>query len=221
MNKTIATAVSVLSLEASHEALITLLTPHFNPVFGGAKTVEHEVAAISALQSMGFISCNPEPFELIVKLRITKAKAASLLYQVDLRRSVDDTAWDNRIKHVLTSPAISKDGDYYCVSVSSPLLKETIRNRLKTLDVVVDDSFATEILRIPAHGFMKLVVSLMTEQDQEVAKAHLAKVGIPTSSVISLAQGLAIKFGEKFAGDSGGVLGKEAAQWLLNCFSTT
>jgi len=219
MNHSIITAIASLPVESAREALRILLEPHFNPVFGAVKTVEHEVAAISALQLMGSLSANPEPFELIAKLRITKAKASSLLYQVELRRSADDSAWNTRIKQVLFSPAITKDGGYYCVSIASPLLKETIRHRLKTLDITVDDSFATDILRIPANGFMKLIVSLMTQQEQKLAKANLAKAGVPTSAALGLAQGMAVKFGEKFAGEAGGALGKEAAQWLMSYFA--
>jgi hypothetical protein len=211
-------SIDKLNVESAREALGILLSPHFNPVFGAAKTIEHEVAAFSALQQLGFLSAAPEPFELITKLRVTKAKASSLLYQVELRRSSDDTYWDDRIKQVLFSTAITKDGDYYGVSIRSPLLKETTRHKLATLDVTADDSFATDILRIPANGFMKLVVSLMTPQEQKLAKANLIMANVPVSSVGGLVQGLAIKFGEKFAGDAGGALGKEAAQWIKDLF---
>jgi hypothetical protein len=219
MNESIKLAIEALPEQLVREALVTLLSPHFSPVFGAAKTVEHEVAAINALQNMGVLSINPEPFELITKLRVTKAKATSLLYQVELRRSIDDTAWDNRIKHVLLSPVVARDHDYFSVNIDTPLLKEVIRERLKKLGVAVDDTFASDLLRIPSPGFMKLVVSLMTPQEKLAAEAILAKAGISTSKTKNLALGLAQKFGEKFAGEAGGVLGKEAAQWLVALFS--
>jgi len=37
------------------EALKDLLVPHFAPVFGAAKLVEHEVAAFRALKLLGYL----------------------------------------------------------------------------------------------------------------------------------------------------------------------
>jgi hypothetical protein len=218
MNESLSLAIAELPVQCVRDTLSILLTPHFNPVFGAAKTVEHEVAAINALQKMGVLSINPESFELITKLRVTKAKATSLLYQVELRRGIDDAAWNNRIKNVLLSPVISKGSDYLSVNVDTPLLKDVIRERLKKLGVAVDDSFSSDLLRIPSSGFMKLVVSLMTLQEQALAEAKLAEGGVVISKGKGLVQGLAQKFGEKFAGEAGGALGKEAAQWLTALF---
>ena len=220
MNESLLESIATLPDQVVRAALTHLLTPHFTPVFGAVKTVEHEVAAINALQKMGVLSVNPEPFELITKLRVTKAKATSLLYQVELRRGTNDAAWDNRIKKVLLSPVIAKDGNYISVNIDTPLLKDVIRERFKKLGVAIDDTFSTDLLRIPPEGFMKLVVSLMTPAEQAAAEKSLAAAGIATSKTKTLVYGLAQKFGEKFAGDAGGALGKEAAQWLVDLFAS-
>jgi hypothetical protein len=49
-------------------------------VFGAAKTVEHEIAALNALKAIGYISQDADEFDLVEKLRITKSKARLLLY---------------------------------------------------------------------------------------------------------------------------------------------
>ena len=221
MNVSLSLAIQKLPEQRVRDALSVLLAPHFSPVFGGAKTVEHEVAAINALQIMGVLGINPEPFDLITKLRVTKAKATSLLYQVELRRGIDDLAWNNRIKSILLSPVITRDGDYFSVNVATPLLRDVIRERLKKLGVAADDSFSSDLLRIPSNGFMKLVVSLMAPQEQAQATKRLTEVGVVISKSRSLVQGLAQTFGEKFAGEAGGALGKEAAQWLVALFDTS
>jgi len=67
--------------QALKDALSCLLHVHASPVFGAAKKIEHEVAAIKALQRLGAISPEPDKYELVIALRVTKAKARSLLYQ--------------------------------------------------------------------------------------------------------------------------------------------
>ncbi|HAL39434.1 MAG TPA: hypothetical protein DCP03_15505 [Polaromonas sp.] len=74
MNLSFNAAIAQLPVESAREALRILLAPHFNPVFGAAKTVEHEVTAFSALQLLGFLNTPAEPFELITKLRVAAAQ---------------------------------------------------------------------------------------------------------------------------------------------------
>ena len=62
------------------EALRFLLQPHAAPVFGAAKTVEHEVAALQALKVLGVIRPAADEFDLVESLRVTKTKARSLIY---------------------------------------------------------------------------------------------------------------------------------------------
>ena len=218
VNPTLNEQIKSTSSEKRLAALIKMIEPHFSPVFGAAKTVEHEVAAIKAFQILGVLTLNPSQFELVTKLRITKAKANSLLYQVELRRSTDDLAWDQRIKNLLLDPVITKDGDYFSISIDNPLLKEVVRERLRSLDIVVDDAKSIDLLRIPAGGVIKLVVSLMSELEKKNTEKKLIEAGITISKTKSLIQGLVQKFGEKFAGEAGEVAGKELAQWIIALF---
>jgi hypothetical protein len=205
--------------EDIRDALLILLGPHFNPVFGACKIIEHEVAAINALQKLGLLSAAPDAFELIEKLRVTKAKATSLLYQVELRRSLDDKAWDARIKQVFIMPTLAKDGNFFLLAVDNPLLKEVIRERFKKLHIAVDDTSSPSLLRIPEHAFMKLVVDVMTDGEKAKAKTILIKAGVTVSKLQGLAEGLLKAFGEKFAGEAGGELGRSAAKWLAGFFA--
>lgn len=71
--------------KACAAALKDLLIPHFAPVFGAAKVVEHEVAAFRALKLLGYLPALPDEYDLVMALRVTKVKARSLLYQFALR----------------------------------------------------------------------------------------------------------------------------------------
>jgi hypothetical protein len=59
-------------------ALTELLAPHSAPVFGAAKVVEQEVAAFRALQRHGYLPALPDEYDLLMLLRVTKARARSL-----------------------------------------------------------------------------------------------------------------------------------------------
>ena len=88
-------AISRASTAQLREALRLMLEPHAAPVFGAAKTVEHEVAALNALKAPGYIAPNEDEFDLVENLQITKSKARSLLYQAALRTE-DDAPVSNR-----------------------------------------------------------------------------------------------------------------------------
>lgn len=85
LNKHYSQHIEQASEEKLREALKILLKPHATPVFGAAKAIEHEVAALSALKILEFIDASSDDFTLVEKLRITKSKAWSLLYQAALR----------------------------------------------------------------------------------------------------------------------------------------
>lgn len=65
--------------DIKHRALEIFLAPHTSPVFGAAKSVEHEVAALNALKLLGYLTNNADEFELVESLRVTKPKARALL----------------------------------------------------------------------------------------------------------------------------------------------
>ena len=62
------------------KALQFLLKPQAAPVFGAAKTVEHEIAGLQALKVLGVIRPAADEFDLVESLRVTKTKARSLIY---------------------------------------------------------------------------------------------------------------------------------------------
>ena len=65
-------------------ALEHLLAAHTLPVFGAAKQVEHEVAALRALKMLA-LPDNADEYTLVTTLRITKAKARNLLNEDAMR----------------------------------------------------------------------------------------------------------------------------------------
>lgn len=85
LTKSFENSISQATEVQLREALRLMLRPHAFPVFGAARTIEHEVAALNALKVLGNIKANADEFELVETLRVTKSKARALLYQAALR----------------------------------------------------------------------------------------------------------------------------------------
>lgn len=67
--------------EVPAHALSMILEAHAPPVFGAAKAVEHEVAALRVLQRLCVISSGTDQFEMLMIRRFTRAKEPSQIHQ--------------------------------------------------------------------------------------------------------------------------------------------
>jgi hypothetical protein len=69
------------SADELREALRIMFKAHASPIFGAARVFEHEIAALGALQHLQCLPAQSDEYELVMALRVTRAKARSLLYQ--------------------------------------------------------------------------------------------------------------------------------------------
>ena len=79
-------------------------------------------------------------------LRITKAKARSLLYQVALRRSLGKEEIDTALRHPISQPRVIKEGDKVIIEVADPLLMDRLRQRVRQLNHVSDGRLSERFL---------------------------------------------------------------------------
>ena len=63
------------------DLILLLLSKHSYPVFGAAKQIEQEIAAIEVLKQIAYLQQQSDEYDYIHKLKITKAKARNLMYQ--------------------------------------------------------------------------------------------------------------------------------------------
>ena len=64
-----------------NETLFTLLDRFLNRAFGALPKLEVKLIILHALKSLGAISAKPQAYELISKLKVTRAKANKLIYE--------------------------------------------------------------------------------------------------------------------------------------------
>jgi len=185
------------------KALSILFAPHSNPVFGASKTVEHEVAAINAMSLLGYLGQNPDEFELVEKLRVTKSKARSLLYQVALRQKSSTESELEELRRILTNPRIAIDGEFYLIEVPQPLTMDRLRHRVRQLGYLTDGSFAGSVARIKRPALAALIEDLVPDSKRAEIIKGLRQVGYQGTDARSVITAMLKKAGSKVAGQVG------------------
>lgn len=204
--------------DIKHKALEILLSPHTSPVFGAAKSVEHEVAALNALKLLGYLTDNADEFELVESLRVTKPKARALLYQAALRKPTTREEIDQDLRDLLRSPLLAVDGDFYMIEVPQPLTMDRLRQRVRKLRFLSDGTFSGSVARIKRPALAALVEDLIDKNEQKTVFAELKKAGYEGSDLRATITALLKKTGSRLAEQvEEGLLGLggEAIGWVF------
>lgn len=202
-SETLRHALAEASPDTKTEVLELLLSAHALPVFGAAKAIEHEVAAFLALQRLGLLAEQPDEYELVMTLRITKAKARNLLYQVALRRRQGRSETNAALRLLLSQPRVAKDGDKILIEVPDPLLMDSLRQRVRQLGFISDGSFSGSIAKVPTAALAALVTDLIPSADQTAIKDKLRAQGIQGDDLASMISAVLGQFGKRVAGSMG------------------
>lgn len=211
---TLSQALAEASPETQTEALMLLLGAHASPVFGAARAIEHEVAAFLALQRLGLLTAQPDEYELVMTLRITKAKARNLLYQVALRQRQGPAETNAALRQLLSQPRVAKDGDKILIEVPDPLLMDSLRQRIRQLGFISDGSFSGSIAKLPTAALAALVADLIPAEDQAAIKGQLRAQGIQGDDLASMISAVLGQFGKRVAGAAGERLAEQIGTQL-------
>ena len=219
MNKrSLDSAINDASSEALRKALRELMYVHANPVFGSAKIIEHEVAALNALQHIRFLSPQPDEYDLVTSLGITKSKARNLLYQKALRQRTAAVPSDEEIRKVLTAGRIARDGSYFAIEIPDPLLMDYFRKRIRDLGYLSDGSFSGTVARLREDAVTDLVYALVPESKREQVEEKLLESGISNGSLEHFLRASLGKIGTKIAGPTGEKNANEVCAFLKDVF---
>lgn len=167
-------------------AVSILLKPHASPVFGAVKVVEHEVAALNALRILGYLETDVDEYGLVEGLRVTKAKARSLLYSVALRQMTDESEVDDQLREVVGKCTLCKDGDMFLFEVPQPLTMDRLRQRVRKLGFVSVGTFSGSIARLPGEALVALVEALVPQEQKKSLLKKLNAAGYEGKDVASI-----------------------------------
>ncbi len=205
-------------LKASSEkeakaALAYFLQSYTSPAFGALPKGEIELVVLNVLEQLGAIDSEPELYELVSKLKVTRTKARSLIYNRELRRSSDDELNQKVIK-LLKRPLIQKDGDLYVLEVENPLVSDHLRSQVKKLGFVSDGSFSPSIVKLGLDAITALIESNLTAKEKTAIKKALIKAGAPDKSFRGVLKATLKKIAKKVASNTGEALMDQASDYL-------
>lgn len=133
-------------------------------------------------------------------LRVTNAKARSLLYQVALRRTLSKEETDAALRQLLSQPRVIKEGDKVIIEVADPLLMDRLRQRVRQLNYISDGSFSGSLAKLPVPALSALIKDLIPEnQWPAVCKAH-KKLGVRGDGLQGLIAAVVVQLGRRTAG---------------------
>jgi len=191
------------------------LDKYTTPSFGHLPKREIDLLVLEAMVQVGRISPEPEISELITELRVTRAKARSLLYDRDLRR-LDRARLDEMLNEALKRPLIQKQGDTFVLEIENPYLQDHLKAILRREGHVTDGSFGAGLVRLNAAALSAVVVHGIQENRQEAVRKALVEAGVVadkslkgvlTGALMALGRKVASDVGEDLAGELGGLIG--------------
>ena len=196
--------------------LTDIFTSYTTPAFGTLPKSEIDLVLLDAIIKSGYISSEPNGYELVSKLKITNTKAKKLIYERELRK-YDLTQLDNKAKEVLSNPIIQKEGNLFLFEIDNPLLIDHLKNRLKILGHLSDGSFSSSIIKLSSNAMRELVVYYIKDDIKDVER-KLALKGIEQSTIKGFISSLLSKVGRKFADDTGEEVAQNIKEYLAPIF---
>lgn len=196
-----------------------LMTEYFSPAFGSISKRDLDILLFTKLQKLGLISENPEMYELISKLRVTRSKARNLLYESKLRQSTTEQLDTELIKY-LTNPIFLKDNDKIGLEISNPYLIDYLKAKLKDLKHITDGSFSAELIKLTPDAFVALFDSYLLEESKTEIMSALVSIGAKSDTTFKgFLKGVLKKLGTKIADKAGEDIAENIVDYLNPLFS--
>lgn len=200
--------------EAKAKAVLAqLLERYLTPAFAALPKNEVELLVLDALEQVGVISADPQVYELVSKLKVTRPKARRLIYDRELRHS-SSADLDAKVKALLKRPLLQKQGELFVLEVENPLVSDHLRDKLQQLGYACDGSFSPSLIKLGLEAITALIASLLSTAEQEQVRLALVAAGAPDGSFKGVLKATLKKLASKVAADSGEALLDKAAGYL-------
>ncbi len=191
-----------------------LLTDYLTPAFGSMSKRDFDILLFMKLQEIGVIKQNPEIYELVSVLRVTRVKARNLLYEAKLRASTEEDL-DEELKQLLVSPIFLKENDKIGIEVANPYLIDHLRFKLKQMNYITDGSFSPELVKLTTEAYLALFESYLPGgSKKKIIKALVDAGAKGDASFVGIMTAVLSKLGEKFADEAGSELAASLGDYL-------
>jgi len=119
---------------------IDLVESYLQPSYGSMSKRDFEILLFMKLQNLYAVDENPDLYQLIKDLKISRTRARNLLYEAKMRTS-KEVELDKELIQLLENPICLKDGDKVAIEIQNPFLTDHFRFKLKSLGYITDGSF--------------------------------------------------------------------------------
>src|SRR5690625_952157 len=208
----IKTIIGTLSEEQCKEVLANLLERYLTPAFGALPKLEVELIVLEAFVQLDAISTDPQSYELVSKLKVTRAKARKLIYERELRRLSQEDL-DARVKELLTEPLVDRRGDQFILEVDNPLLSDHLRDTIQKLGYITDGSFSPSLVKLSIDAFAALI-EINLNGDHKQVRQLLVNAGAPDTSLKRIRVAACGKAGNRLASEAGEAAVEQVASFF-------
>lgn len=199
--------------EDAKSALSYFLQSYLTPAFGALPKNEVELIVLNVLEKLKAIDDEPELYEFVSKLKVTRSKARGLIYDRELRRSSEEEL-NEKVKSLLRRPLIQKNGDLYVLEVENPLVSDHLRSKVQKLGYISDGSFSPSIIKLGLDAITALIESYLSPKEKDNIKAALVAAGAPDTSFTGVLKATFKKVASKVASDTGEALMEKSSDFI-------
>lgn len=211
------------------KVLEEILQKYSNPSFGSSSKRDIDILLFSALQDLGIIEPNPQIYDVVRLLHITRSKARNLIYESALRRQANEdieVQLQNELKRLIVRPIFLREGDKVCIEIDNPLVVDYIRHKLKELNHITDGSFSPELVKMTCTAFSDLYSSLLPDESLTLINEKFILLGLkqdksPKAIILTILKAIGRvalgKVGEELADYTTKVAG-ELGNWIQGVF---
>lgn len=199
-------------------ALAAICEGAINPGLGSRSRAEMDLLVVEALIATGFLSNEPTAYELMQRLRVSRAKARSVLYNRDIRRLTEGEL-DELAKRALERPLLQGQGYSVALDIENPLISEHIRERMRQLGHATDGSFSPTLVRLSDAAVSALIAHYVPGAKAKDVLRAFHRAGVKDTSIKGVLVSLLAKGAGKFAGAAGEEVAKSFGHVVADMFA--
>ena len=198
--------IDAVDSNAAKEIFKELVSENLTPAYGSMSKREFDILLFLKLQQLGIIGENPDLYEIVSSLKVTRAKARNLLYESEMRSSSKDKL-NEELRKLLIKPIFLKENDKIAIEVNNPFLSDHLKWKLKQLGHITDGSFSPELIKLTQEAYVDLFTKMIPEESQKELSQALIKCGAKSdTSIKAILRDILKDLSKKIVGKSGGVL---------------
>lgn len=171
-------AIDRLSRDEAHRILKTIFTRATEPAFGVLPQRELDLLLFEMMRETGVLEKGASLYQLMGDLRITKAKARNLLFDLQIRASREASVLNGMVKDAISHPSgFAAEGKYLVLGIEDPVVQAHLKELARKEGFITDATFDSTLVRITPPALGAVAESLMTEDEKQLYAEAMIDAG--------------------------------------------